>query len=162
MTETAVANRFVRRLVRFFAMGFGAGAMPVAPGTFGTLVAIPIYLLLSMLSAGAYIGVTLLMFGIGVWLCQVAQQDLGEADHPGIVWDEIVGYLVTMFLAPSGWLWIVAGFLLFRLFDIWKPFPIRLLDQRVHGGLGIMLDDALAGIYASVVLQLLIRSGVAG
>ncbi len=162
MSMAANANPFMRRIVRFFAMGFGAGAMPVAPGTFGTLAAIPVYLLLSMLSPGVYAGVTLFMFGIGVWLCQVAQQDLGEADHPGIVWDEIVGYLVTMFLAPSGWLWIAAGFLLFRLFDIWKPFPIRLLDQRVHGGLGIMLDDVLAGLYASIVLQLLIRSGVAG
>jgi phosphatidylglycerophosphatase A len=74
-------------------------------------------------------------------------------DHPGIVWDEIVGYLVTMALAPAGWLWIVIGFVLFRLFDIVKPWPIRWLDKHVHGGFGIMLDDLLAGLFAAAVLQ---------
>jgi phosphatidylglycerophosphatase A len=94
-------------------------------------------------------------FAIGVWLCHGTARDLGLADHPGIVWDEIVGYLITMTAAPAGWTWIVLGFVLFRLFDIWKPWPISWLDRNIKGGLGIMLDDALAGTYACLVLQLI-------
>jgi len=78
---------------------------------------------------------------------------LATPDHPGIVWDEIVGYLITMFLAPKGWLWIILGFILFRLFDIFKPFPISWFDQRISGGLGIMADDWLAGLFGWFVLQ---------
>lgn len=143
----------LRMLARFFAFGFGAGKAPVAPGTFGTLVGIPFYLVLLPLSAVSYAVVVLLMFGLGVWFCHVTEKGLGVHDHPGIVWDEIVGYLITMFMAPVGWVWIVAGFLLFRLFDIWKPFPIRQIERRIQGGLGNMLDDALAGVYALAVLQ---------
>ncbi len=143
----------LRRVARFFAFGFGAGKAPVAPGTFGTLVGIPIYLLLLPLSALTYAAVVLLMFGLGVWLCHVTEKDLGVHDHPGIVWDEIVGYLITMFMAPAGWVWIVAGFFLFRVFDIWKPFPIRQIERRIQGGLGNMLDDVLAGFYSLAILQ---------
>ena len=142
-----------RKLVHFLAFGFGAGKAPVAPGTFGTLVGIPVYLLLLPVSALTYALVVLVLFGLGVWLCHVTEQDLGVHDHPGIVWDEIVGYLITMFMAPNGWVWIAVGFFLFRLFDIWKPFPIRQIERRIQGGFGNMLDDALAGFYSLAVLQ---------
>lgn len=142
-----------RKLVHFLAFGFGAGKAPVAPGTFGTLVGIVVYLLLQPLSALAYAITVLALFALGVWLCQMTERDLGVHDHPGIVWDEIVGYLITMFMAPSGWVWIAAGFLLFRLFDIWKPFPIRQIERRIQGGFGNMLDDALAGFYALAIMQ---------
>jgi phosphatidylglycerophosphatase A len=143
----------LRKLAHFLAFGFGAGKAPVAPGTFGTLVGIAAYLLLQPLSALIYAVTVLALFALGVWLCQVTEQDLKVHDHPGIVWDEIVGYLITMFMAPAGWIWIVAGFFLFRLFDIWKPFPIRQLERRIQGGFGNMLDDALAGLYSLAALQ---------
>ncbi|MFO7593730.1 MAG: phosphatidylglycerophosphatase A [Pseudomonadota bacterium] len=140
---------------RFFALGFGSGLAPVAPGTFGTLAAIPLYLLLQPLAPVYYLAVLVVTFLLGVWLCEVTARQLGVHDHPGIVWDEFVGYWITMLLAPSGWVWIAAGFALFRLFDILKPWPIRWVDRRVGGGFGIMLDDVLAGIYGLAVLQLL-------
>jgi len=128
--------------------------MPWAPGTFGTLLAIPLYLALSPLGLAWYALVVALLFLVGVWLCGVADQVLGTSDHGSIVWDEIVGYLVTMLAAPGGWSWIVGGFVLFRLFDIWKPWPIRLIERRVGGGLGVMLDDLIAAAFAWVALQL--------
>ncbi|MDO8706351.1 MAG: phosphatidylglycerophosphatase A [Sulfuricaulis sp.] len=143
----------VRKIVHFLAFGFGSGKAPVAPGTFGTLVAIPLYLLLRPVALPVYAVVVAAMFVIGVWLCRVTEQDLGVHDHSSIVWDEIVGYLITMFMAPAGWEWVVLGFFLFRLFDIWKPFPIRQLERRIHGGFGNMFDDALAAVYAWLVLQ---------
>lgn len=142
-----------RRVIHFLAFGFGAGRMPLAPGTFGTLAAVPLYLLLMGAPPPVYAVVVLGLFAGGVWLCRETERDLGVHDHPGIVWDEIVGYLITMFMAPAGWPWVVAGFLLFRLFDIWKPFPIRQIERRIRGGLGNMLDDALAGLYAWAALQ---------
>lgn len=138
-----------------FACGFGTGAAPYAPGTFGTLVGLPAYGLLQDLSFMPYILVVIGLFVFGVWVCQTTADALQVHDHPGIVWDEVVGYLVTMTLAPAGWLWWVVGFLLFRVFDIVKPWPISFLDKRVSGGFGIMIDDVLAGIYAAVCLQLL-------
>ncbi len=125
----------------------------MAPGTLGTLVAIPIYWLLNELSPWNYLTVTTLLFGAGVWVCGTAARRLGVHDHPGIVWDEIVGYLVTMTAAPEGGWWVLAGFVLFRLFDIAKPFPIGLVDRRVGGGFGIMLDDLIAGLFALALLQ---------
>jgi phosphatidylglycerophosphatase A len=92
---------------------------------------------------------------VGVWVCDTASRDLGVHDHPGIVWDEIAGFLLTMLAAPPGWQWILVGFALFRLFDIWKPWPIGWLDRRVAGGLGIMLDDLVAGVFAAAILQLM-------
>ncbi len=142
-----------RRLVHFLAQGFGAGRIRFAPGTFGTLAAVPIYFLFSLLTPIVYAVGVIGLFALGVWLADVTGRDLGAHDHPSIVWDEIVGFLITMFLAPPGWLWVVAGFLLFRLFDIWKPYPIRLVDRRLTNGFGCMLDDALAGLYALAALQ---------
>lgn len=147
-----------RKLIHFLAFGFGAGKIPWAPGTFGTLVAIPVYLLLVSMPPAVYAAIVLGLFILGVWLCQATERDLGVHDHAGIVWDEIVGYLITMFMAPDGWPWIMTGFFLFRLFDIWKPFPIRQIERRVRGGLGNMLDDALAGLYSLAVLQVIHRA----
>ncbi len=135
------------------AFGLGSGGVPKAPGTAGTLAAVPLYYLLAPLDATAYLLLLVAMFIFGVWLCGRVSRELGVHDHGGIVWDEWVGFLVTMAWAPSGWLWVLLGFLLFRLFDIWKPWPIGCLDRKLNGGLGIMLDDLLAGIYSLLLLQ---------
>jgi len=139
--------------VHFLAFGLGAGCSPKAPGTMGTLIAVAIYLPLSYLPLEAYLLITALVTLAGIWICGWSARQLGIHDHPGIVWDEIAGYLVTMIAAPVGLVWVIAGFVLFRLFDILKPWPISWLDKRVGGGLGIMLDDLVAGVAAWACLQ---------
>ncbi|QTR49808.1 phosphatidylglycerophosphatase A family protein [Candidatus Thiothrix anitrata] len=139
--------------VHFLAFGFGSGLSPKAPGTVGTLAAIPLYLLLMNLPLTGYLLAVLLISVAGIWICGESSRRLGVHDHGGIVWDEFAGFLLTMTAAPQSWAWIVLGFALFRLFDIWKPWPVRVADRQLHGGLGIMLDDILAGIYAWLVLQ---------
>ncbi len=146
---------FAGRVSYVIAIGFGAGRVPGAPGTAGTLLAVPIYLLLREFTVAWYLGIVAALFVIGVVVCDRVERQGGEHDAPSTVWDEVVGYLVTMASAPAGWVWIVVGFALFRLFDIWKPYPIRRIDHTVPGGFGTMLDDVLAGIYALVVLQAL-------
>ena len=144
-----------RNPVHLLAFGFGAGVSPVAPGTLGTLVAIPLILLFQGLSPIQYLLLTAILFLAGIWICDRTARDL-EAQDPGeLVWDEIVGYLITMIFAPAGWKSLIAGFLLFRFFDILKPWPIKTIDRRVKGGIGIMLDDAMAGLYGLLVLQAL-------
>lgn len=138
-----------------FAFGFGSGLAKKAPGTFGTLAAIPFFLLLQNLSWPIYVSWLLVTFALGVLWCDRSSKALGVHDHGGIVWDEFVGFWITMFMAPTGWVWILIGFVLFRFFDILKPWPINWLDKKVHGGFGIMIDDVLAGIYALIVLQLI-------
>ena len=138
-----------------FAFGFGSGLAKKAPGTFGTLAAIPFFLLLQNLSWPVYLSWLLVTFALGVFWCDRSSKAMGVHDHGGIVWDEFVGFWITMFMAPAGWVWILLGFVLFRFFDILKPWPINWLDKKVHGGFGIMIDDALAGIYALLVLQLI-------
>ncbi|MES9830800.1 MAG: phosphatidylglycerophosphatase A [Candidatus Thiodiazotropha sp. L084R] len=145
----------MRNPIHILAFGFGTGLLPKAPGTYGTLVGIPAYLLIQPLSLIYYIGLVSLAFILGVWLCEVTSRDLGVHDHGGIVWDEIVGYLVTMVFAPAGWYWILVGFLLFRFFDIVKPWPIRWIDKKVGGGFGIMVDDLVAGLFAAGCLVLI-------
>jgi len=142
-----------RNPVHLLAFGLGSGAAPKAPGTAGTLAAIPLYLLIQGLTPQHYLLVVLAMFLVGVWICDKTSKDLGVHDHGGIVWDEWVGFLLTLWLAPAGWLWLLLGFLLFRLFDIFKPWPIGWMDKQVAGGLGIMLDDVMAGLYAFSLLQ---------
>jgi len=142
--------------IYFLAFGFGSGLAKKAPGTWGTVAAIPVYLLIAPTKPGVYLTLTLLAFILGVVICNQVSRGLGVNDYKGIVWDEIVGYLLTMSFAPIGFGWMLAGFLLFRLFDIWKPQPIRWIDQRVKGGLGVMLDDVLAAIPAWLLLRLLI------
>lgn len=141
--------------VCLLAFGLGFGLMPVAPGTFGTLLGIPIYWALAAAPPWAYGLVLALLFGAGIPLCSVCQKRLGIQDHSGIVWDEIVGVLITLWGAEPTWRNVAIGFVLFRLFDVLKPWPIRLLDRRIHGGLGIMLDDALAGTFGWVVFRAL-------
>ena len=138
------------------AFGLGSGLAPFAPGTFGTLVAIPFYLLLQPLSLSVYLGVLLLLIVVSIYICGESARQLKTHDHSGIVLDEICGYLVTMIWVPDSWLWLVLGFLLFRLFDIWKPWPIGLVDRKVQGGLGIVIDDVLAGVFSAICLQLAI------
>ncbi|MGI9275791.1 MAG: phosphatidylglycerophosphatase A family protein [Endozoicomonas sp.] len=140
--------------IHFLAFGLGSGLAPKAPGTFGTLAAIPFFLIFQQLPLWNYLLVLLVSTVLGIWLCDRTSKDLGVHDHPGIVWDEFVGYWITMIAAPKGWLWVILGFVLFRLFDIWKPWPISWLDRRVHGGLGIMVDDIVAGGFAFLCLQL--------
>lgn len=140
----------------FIAFGFGSGLMPIAPGTWGTAVGIIVYWIIASLSLPYYLLVTVVAFVIGVWISNKVSQELGVHDHSGIVWDEVVGFLLTMTNAPLGWGWITAGFVLFRVFDIWKPQPIRYIDQHVQGGLGVMLDDVLAAIPAWLIMQVLI------
>jgi len=143
--------------VHFMAFGFGSGLAAKAPGTFGTLVAIPIYLLLEPLSLINFLIVLTLLTIFSFYIAGKSAQLLGIHDHGGIVIDEICGYLVTMTIAPSGWQWIIAGFILFRIFDILKPWPINYLDKKISGGIGIVSDDLMAGIYALLSLELLVR-----
>lgn len=141
----------------FLAFGFGSGLAKVAPGTFGTLAAIPVYLLLIQLPWLLYGTLTLLAFYVGITICQVTSDDLNVHDFSGIVWDEFVGFWITMFLIPFDWKWVLLGFILFRFFDIVKPWPIGYLDKKVQGGLGIMVDDVLAGVYAWFLLFMIVK-----
>lgn len=152
---TPTFKQLLKNPNHLFAFGFGSGLAKKAPGTFGTLAAIPFFLLLQHLTWPIYLSWLLVTFALGVLWCDRSSKALGVHDHGGIVWDEFVGFWITMFMAPAGWLWIVIGFVLFRVFDILKPWPINWLDKKVHGGFGIMIDDALAGIYALLVLQLI-------
>lgn len=136
------------------AFGFGAGLARIGPGTAATLVAVPLYLAMASLPWSTYATAVLIMAALGIGICGYAARRLNVHDHPAIVWDEIVGFLITMFAAPAGLTWVLLGFALFRLFDIAKPWPIALADRRVHGGFGIMLDDVLAGVFAWGSLQL--------
>ncbi len=142
-----------RNPIHFLAFGCGSGTVDKAPGTFGTLAAIPLYLLIQDLSVSNYFLVLILSALAGIFICGKTSHDLGVHDHSGIVWDEFVGYWITMWMAPEGWSYIVLGFILFRIFDIWKPWPISLADKHVHGGFGIMFDDILAGVFAFFALQ---------
>ncbi|MEE9343803.1 MAG: phosphatidylglycerophosphatase A [Gammaproteobacteria bacterium] len=145
----------LKRPVLLLAFGFGSGLSPKAPGTVGTVVGVILFLLMKDLTMLQYSVTVLVMALIGIPICSAASNYLGVHDHGGIVWDEIVGYLITMAFLPSGMVWILAGFIGFRLFDILKPWPICVLDQRVSGGLGIMLDDIVAAMIAGGGLWLL-------
>ncbi|WP_448247505.1 phosphatidylglycerophosphatase A family protein [Thalassotalea agariperforans] len=139
--------------VQFLALGFGSGLAPKAPGTFGTLAALPCYLLCSYLP-DLYLGILIILMSvIGVYLCGKTAEAVGVDDHPAIVWDEFVGLFITLYLTELTWLTLLVGFLLFRFFDILKPWPISVADKKLHGGFGIMLDDILAGIAAFVCMQ---------
>lgn len=155
MSETTIPAGYIKHPVHFCALGFGSGLSPKAPGTAGTVVGVLIYLLLQPLPAFYYVAFATLVCAAGILICAVAARSLGVHDHPAIVWDEIAGYLVTMLFAPEGWEWILLGFILFRCFDIFKPWPICLLDKHIKGGFGIMLDDLVAGIFSLICLQLI-------
>ncbi len=148
--------RLLLNPVHLLAVGFGSGLSPKAPGTAGTLVAIPLFLLVADLPLIWYMAIVVIGFLLGIYLCEATSKALGVHDHSGIVWDEIIGFFITMTLVPLTWYWLLAGFLLFRFFDIVKPWPIRQADKNLHGGFGIMFDDVLAGLYALGCLHLLI------
>lgn len=155
MADYKLSLIHLKNPIHFLALGFGAGLTPKLPGTAGTVVGVFIYLPLQSLHWLYYLLLVLVLFVVGIWLCGKSAAALAVHDHPGIVWDEIVGYLITMTAAPQGWGWIMLGFCLFRLFDIYKPWPIRWLDRHVSGGFGIMIDDVLAAIFSIVILQLI-------
>ena len=140
--------------VNFLAFGFGTGLAPFAPGTFGSIPGLILFWL--TLDFGLYVqmGIAIAMALVGIWICGESARRIGVHDHGGIVWDEIVGMYVTLFLAPVSIVGFVLAFVLFRIMDIVKPWPIRDLDHSMQGGLGIMLDDLLAAVYAAVVLAL--------
>jgi phosphatidylglycerophosphatase A len=139
----------------WIAFGAGAGLAPFAPGTFGTLLAIPLYVLMSAyFNAALYLGLTAALFLLGTWACAVTGRALGVADHGGMVWDETVAFLLVLFFTPAVLAWQVAAFVLFRVFDILKPAPIRYFDLTVKGGFGVMFDDLLAAGYTLIVMAI--------
>jgi phosphatidylglycerophosphatase A len=151
------ARFLVAHPAHFIALGFGSGLAPKAPGTFGTLAAVALYWLLALVLpplAIAFLAIPL--FFLGVWACDVTGRHLGVQDHGAMVWDEIVAFLPLAALASASLLLQLVAFLLFRLFDIWKPYPIRQVEARVKGGLGVMVDDLIAAAYAYVIFILFI------
>lgn len=143
----------LRRPAHLLAFGFGAGLVPVAPGTWGTLLAFPLYWLLQpRLDAAAFLAVVAVLFGLGVWACGATGRALGAADHGGMVWDETVAFLLVLFFTPAVPYWQALAFLVFRLFDILKPPPIRHFDRTIKNGFGVMLDDLIAAFYTLLVL----------
>ena len=154
MTETVKPN--LTNPVHLLAFGFGSGLMPKAPGTAGTVAAILPWLWLSQQSLTTYLIVLSVATIIGIYLCDKTSRDLGVHDHSGIVWDEFCGLWLTMIAVPATWQWLLLGFVLFRFFDIIKPWPINWLDKKIPGGLGIMVDDLLAGLFAWLILQSLL------
>ena len=141
----------------FFGLGFGSGLAPKAPGTFGTLVGLPLFWLISVYPLITQLIVITALFLIGIYFCNITGKALGVSDHGGIVWDEIVAMMLVLAFTPNEWQWWLTAFLLFRLFDIWKPFPIRQCDAKLKNGFGVMFDDLLAAIYAILILQTVIR-----
>jgi phosphatidylglycerophosphatase A len=143
--------------VHFLAFGLGSGLSPVAPGTTGTMAAIPLaWLMAEYLSLPLYLAVTLVAMVVGFWICGRSSEMLGVNDHRGIVWDEFVGYFITMIYVTQTWYWVLLGFLLFRFFDIFKPWPAKQFDASLHNGVGIMIDDVIAGLYALACMHLCI------
>ncbi|MGX5172963.1 phosphatidylglycerophosphatase A family protein [Aliikangiella sp. IMCC44653] len=138
--------------VHFLAFGFGSGLAPKAPGTFGTIAVLPFYWLIADFSVWSYGLVCAVVCILGVYLCGRSASLLNTHDHPGIVWDEFAGMLITLIAIPPSGTNIILAFILFRLFDIFKPWPIKWVDQKVSGGFGIMLDDILAGCFAWAIL----------
>jgi len=147
--------QLLRSPTLLLAFGFGSGLSPKAPGTMGTLAAIPLWWLLAQLPLTSYLIVVLLAAVVGITICGRAAEQMGVHDHGGIVWDEFVGFWIAMAALPITWQSVVLGFVLFRLFDILKPWPISWLDKKVSGGFGIMIDDVIAGFAAAAVIYFL-------
>ncbi|EET84073.1 phosphatidylglycerophosphatase A [Acinetobacter radioresistens] len=147
---------WTQRCIVFCGVGFGSGLAPKAPGTFGSafaLLFIPAWLALGFFNS---VLIIVLMSLLGIYLCGRTAELMGVHDDGRIVWDEFAGqsisFLPLVYLGQMNWLWVLIGFALFRLFDVWKPWPIRVVDRRVHGGFGIMLDDIIAGIWAALCI----------
>ncbi len=140
--------------VVFIAMGLGSGLSPKAPGTAGTLLTVPLVYFLQQQSILVYALTTLFVLATGSWICGYAAKKLQVHDHSGIVYDEVAGFLITMFMVPVGCYWLLAGFVLFRFFDAVKPWPISWFDKNIGGGFGIMFDDVIAGLLSLFCLLL--------
>ena len=140
--------------VHLLSLGFGSGLVPKLPGTLGSLVGVGLFILLPVLDWKIYLAIVIFALLLGIFLCSATAKALEVHDHPAIVWDEIVGIFITLFMVPKQWLWILLGFILFRVFDILKPWPISLVDKRMKGGLGIMLDDVIAGLFSLIIIQI--------
>ncbi|MDJ0911262.1 MAG: phosphatidylglycerophosphatase A [Woeseiaceae bacterium] len=149
-----LAKKVLTDPVNFLAFGLGTGLSPIAPGTVGSLLGVALAWLTIDLGLYVQLGVAVAISVVGIWICGESARRIGVHDHGGIVWDEIAGMYVTLLVAPPTVLGYALGFVLFRLFDIAKPWPIRDLDHRLGGGLGIMLDDLAAALYALILLGL--------
>ena len=141
--------------ISLLATGFGVGYSPVAPGTLGTLIAIPVYYFLSAIPSPLYEITLVGFFFLSVWISENAEIFFGKKDDQRIVIDEMMGFLITMLWVPKATHFIVIGFFLFRVFDILKPFPIRRLERGLKGGFGVVLDDVMAGVYGNIILQII-------
>lgn len=139
--------------LHFIACGFGVGAIPFFPGTFGTMLGIPIAIILSHHSILFYVISCVLLFCVGIYLCGITNRDFGTDDHPAAVFDEIATFPVVMIGIPMHWIFLLIGFCLFRFFDIVKPWPIRWVDKNIHNGFGVMFDDLLAAIFSGIILH---------
>ena len=152
--DREIRQAALRTPAGFLAFGFGSGLAGFAPGTMGTLVAVPFAFLMKQLPLLWFWPLLAALFLIGIYLCGVTAKRLGKHDPGGIVWDEMVGYWLTVAFIPAQWPWLLAAFILFRLFDILKPWPIRQSEKLFSGGLGIMVDDVLAALYAMGILAI--------
>jgi phosphatidylglycerophosphatase A len=150
-----VPAALLRDPVHLLALGFGSGLAPVAPGTFGSLVGLLFGLAVAPFGLRVAVAVTIAVTLAGIWICGESARKLGVHDHSAIVWDEVAGMMLTLLAAPRSWWGIAFAFGLFRLFDVWKPWPIREIDHGMRGGLGIMLDDVMAAVMAAIVLLLI-------
>ncbi len=161
MNDSTLPRRLLAHPAGWIATGFGVGLLPKAPGTFGSLAAlIPWWLWLRHLPPTQYGLVLVVALAIGVWAGGWVIAKLRVEDPGVVVWDEVLGQWIALFAAPAGWPWMFAGFALFRLFDIWKPWPVSWADRKLKGGFGAMFDDVLAGLYALGTLQLLSWAGL--
>ena len=156
-SDPGVRRVALRTLPGFLAFGFGSGLSRYAPGTMGTLAAIPFAVLLKGLPAVGFWLILAGLFIAGIWICDVSSKRIGQHDPGGIVWDEMVAYWLTVAFIPVTWQWWVLAFVLFRFFDIVKPWPIRLAERKFGGGLGIMLDDIIAAAFAMAIMFVLSR-----
>ena len=142
--------------VHLLSLGFGSGLSPKMPGTMGTLVGVGLYNLFAGVRWEIYLAIVITALISGIFMCTYTAKALQVHDHPAIVWDEIVGYFVSLFMVPKDWLWVGLAFILFRFFDILKPWPISLLDKTLKGGFGIMLDDLVAGFFTLIIIQIIL------
>ncbi len=158
MNQPSTSSQSPKALLRhpagWIASGFGSGFSPFAPGTVGTAAALLPWLWLRTLPLPFYALAIAVAFAIGVWASTWVVRRSGVQDPQVVVWDEFVGVWIALAAVPPGWIWMLAGFALFRLFDIWKPWPVSWADEKLHGGLGVMLDDVFAGLYALILMQL--------
>jgi phosphatidylglycerophosphatase A len=154
-TPNSTLQKRMKQFILFWATGLGTGYSPIAPGTLGTLITVPIYYFISNISSPIYEITLIGLFFLSVWISENAEVIFKKKDDRRIVVDEMMGFLITMLWIPKTFYFVLIGFLLFRFFDIFKPFPIRLLERRLKGGFGVVLDDVLAGVYANIILHLI-------